>query len=249
MLEIKDLKVVYPPSILGTKSVSLHVPEKSIIALLGPNGAGKSTILKSISGMLSTERGKIEQGEVRFQGSVINGSSPLNMGIKGVCHVLEGREVFPSLTVEENLRAATMLRNKDSAKTLEMVFHYFPVLKERLKQRAGYLSGGEQQMLAIARGLMTQPKLVLLDEPSLGLAPIVAKKVYEIVEKINQEQGTTFLIVEQNAHLALSIAHYVHVMTNGYTVFSGQANEVDFAHIRKLYLSEDSDDDASEQVV
>lgn len=238
MLDIKDLKVVYPPSILGAESVTLQVPEKGIVALLGPNGAGKSSTLKAISGLLSIERGRIEQGEVRYQGSVVNGSSPVDMGLKGVCHVLEGREVFPSLTVEENLRSGTLLRQQKVSQTLEMVFHYFPVLKERLKQRAGYLSGGEQQMLAIARGLMTQPKLVLLDEPSLGLAPIVAKKVYEVVEKINKEQGTTFLIVEQNAHLALSVAHSVYVLTNGSTVFSGSVNEVDFSQIRKLYLSD-----------
>lgn len=241
LLEIKDLRVVYPPAILGVQSVKLQVPEKGIVALLGPNGAGKSTTLKAISGLLSTERGRIEHGEVRFQGTVVNGSAPLDMGLRGICHVLEGREVFPSLTVEENLRTGTLIRHHGHAKilqTLEMVFHYFPVLKERLKQRAGYLSGGEQQMLAIARGLMTQPKLVLLDEPSLGLAPIVAKKVYEIVEKINREQGTTFLIVEQNAHLALSVAHSVFVLTNGTTVFSGSVDEADFSHIRKLYLGE-----------
>lgn len=238
MLEIKNLQVVYEPAILGVKSVSLSVRKGGIVALLGPNGAGKSTTLKAVSGLLSTERGHIQSGEVWYEGTKVNGNSALQMGLLGVCHVLEGREVFPSLTVEENLRAGTLLRRDKAKDTLAMVYHYFPILEKRTKQRAGYLSGGEQQMLAIARGLMTQPKLVLLDEPSLGLAPIVSKTVYEIIQKINQEQGTTFLVVEQNASLALSVAESVYVLTNGNTVFSGSSGEVDFTQIRKLYLGE-----------
>lgn len=238
MLDIKNIQVVYDPAILGVKSVSLQVPTGKIVALLGPNGAGKSTTLKAVSGMLATERGRVQSGEIWYEGQLVNGYTALKMGLLGVCHVLEGREVFPSLTVDENLRTGTLLRREKASETLAMVFHYFPVLEKRRKQRAGYLSGGEQQMLAIARGLMTQPRLVLLDEPSLGLAPIVAKSVYEIIQKINKEQGTTFLLVEQNASLALSVADSVHVLTNGNTIFSGSSEEVDFTRIRKLYLGE-----------
>lgn len=238
MLKVNNVQVVYEPAILGVKSVSLNLKKGQIVALLGPNGAGKSTTLKAISGLLSTERGRVQQGEIYYEEQRVDGKSPLEMGQLGVCHILEGREVFPSLTVEENLRTGTLMRRGNTAETYSMVYHYFPILEKRKKQRAGYLSGGEQQMLAIARGLMTQPKLVLLDEPSLGLAPIVAKTVYEIVKKINQEQGTSFLIVEQNASLALSVADSVYVMTNGEIVFSGSAENADLSHIRKLYLGE-----------
>lgn len=238
MLKVNNIQVVYEPAILGVKSASLSLEKGQIVALLGPNGAGKSTTLKAISGLLSTERGRVQQGEIYYEDQRVDGKSPLEMGRLGVCHILEGREVFPSLSVEENLRTGTLMRRGNTAEMYAMVYHYFPILEKRKKQRAGYLSGGEQQMLAIARGLMTQPKLVLLDEPSLGLAPIVAKTVYEIVQKINQEQGTSFLIVEQNASLALSVADTVYVMTNGEIVYSGSVKETDLSHIRRLYLGE-----------
>ncbi|GBO84759.1 MULTISPECIES: ABC transporter ATP-binding protein [Marinobacter] len=229
LLEIDNIEVVYNKSVQVLRGLSLRVPEGAIVALLGSNGAGKSTTLKSVSGLLTLEDGEVTAGEVRFRGKDVKGVPPERLVRDGLFHVMEGRRVFEDLTVEENLIAATyaLSGSKPSlSDSYELVYNYFPRLKERRKQLAGYLSGGEQQMLALGRALIAQPDLIMLDEPSLGLAPLLVEEIFTIVARINREQGTAILLVEQNAAVSLAIASYGYIMENGKIVIDGPADKL-----------------------
>lgn len=217
ILTLNNVEVVYDYVSLAIKGVSLAVPKGGMVALLGANGAGKSTTLKSISGLLAAERGEVRRGEVKFQEHSIRGLMPQNRVKLGIAHVLEGRRVFEHLTPDENLIAASAVRSRhDAARNKDRVYSYFPRLFERRGSAAGYLSGGEQQMLAIGRALMTQPKLLMLDEPSLGLAPFLVAEIFQILSRINREEGLSVLLVEQNAIAALEI------VSHGYLIESGR---------------------------
>ncbi len=224
MLEVNNIEVVYNEVILVLKGLSLKVPKGHIIALLGSNGAGKSTTLKAISGLLKSEDGEVTDGAIIYEGENINNSDPEDIVQKGIFQVMEGRRVFKELTVDENLIAGAYTRKdtENIKKDKEYIYELFPALKRRMNMRAGYLSGGEQQMLAIGRALMARPKLLLLDEPSLGLAPLLVKEIFQKIQEINKE-GTTILLVEQNANLALQIAQYGYIMENGKIVLDGPA--------------------------
>ncbi len=229
LLEIDNIEVVYNKSVQVLRGLSLRVPKGAIVALLGSNGAGKSTSLKSVSGLLTLEDGEVTAGEVRFRGKDVKGVPPERLVRDGLFHVMEGRRVFEDLTVEENLIAATyaLSGSKPSlSDSYELVYNYFPRLKERRKQLAGYLSGGEQQMLALGRALIAQPDLIMLDEPSLGLAPLLVEEIFTIVARINREQGTAILLVEQNAAVSLAIASYGYIMENGKIVIDGPADKL-----------------------
>ncbi|ADP99863.1 ABC transporter ATP-binding protein [Marinobacter adhaerens] len=229
LLEIDNIEVVYNKSVQVLRGLSLRVPKGAIVALLGSNGAGKSTTLKSVSGLLTLEDGEVTAGEVRFRGKDVKGVPPERLVRDGLFHVMEGRRVFEDLTVEENLIAATyaLSGSKPSlSDSYELVYNYFPRLKERRKQLAGYLSGGEQQMLALGRALIAQPDLIMLDEPSLGLAPLLVEEIFTIVARINREQGTAILLVEQNAAVSLAIASYGYIMENGKIVIDGPADKL-----------------------
>jgi len=223
LLAVNNLEVVYHHSVQVLKGLSLAVPEGRIVALLGSNGAGKTTALKAISGLLPLENGAIEAGVVRYRGEDLAGLLPHQIARRGVFQVREGRHVFEDLTVEENLSCASYARRGggELAAALERVYHYFPRLQERRRGLGGYLSGGEQQMLAIGRALVAAPDLMLLDEPSLGLSPVLVEEIFAIVERINREQGTTILLVEQNAHMALQLASSGYIMENGKVVLDG----------------------------
>jgi branched-chain amino acid transport system ATP-binding protein len=228
LLALNNVEVIYDEVILVLRGLSLHVGEGEVVALLGSNGAGKSTTLKAISGLLPSEDGEITEGEITYAGRRIDRLDPARIVRLGICQVMEGRRVFEHLTVEENLRAGAYTRRRDGslADDLELVFDYFPPLAERRRQEAGYLSGGEQQMLAMGRALMARPKLLMLDEPSLGLAPKLVGEIFAIIRRLNDELGTTILVVEQNARLALEIADRAHVMENGRIVLDGPAAEL-----------------------
>ncbi len=228
LLSLNNIEVVYDRVFLAVKSLSIDVPEGGMVALLGANGAGKSTTLKAISGLLKPERGAVTRGEVTFAGRSVLGLDPPERVRLGLAHVLEGRRVFPQLTPEENLIAATsMHRDRGRVRQLiERTFAWFPRLAERAGAKAGYLSGGEQQMLAIGRALMTEPKLLLLDEPSLGLAPLLVDEIFDIIRRINRESGVAVLLVEQNAAMALDIVAHAYLMESGRTVMSGPADVV-----------------------
>ncbi|MFV1986700.1 MAG: ABC transporter ATP-binding protein [Gemmatimonadota bacterium] len=226
MLELNNVEVIYDGVILVLRGLSLSVAEGSIAALLGPNGAGKSTTLKAISGLLKVENGEVTDGTIRFAGEDIRMLDAHRVVQKGIFQVIEGRRVFEHLSVKDNLIAGAYTR-PDRARIssdIERVYDYFPRLGERAKQQAGYLSGGEQQMLALGRALMARPRMLLLDEPSLGLAPLLVRDIFEIVQRINREEGTTILLVEQNARLALSIADHGYVMEGGRVVLDGSAD-------------------------
>jgi branched-chain amino acid transport system ATP-binding protein len=228
MLTLENIEVVYDSVFLAIKGVSLEVPEGGSVALLGSNGAGKSTTLKSISGLLAPERGAVTRGEVRFKGTDLKPLSAPERVRLGIVHVLEGRHVFGHMTPLENLIAASsMHRSRSKVYALaERVLDYFPRLKERGGSKAGYLSGGEQQMLAIGRALMTEPKLLMLDEPSLGLAPNLVEEIFEIVRRIGRETGTGVLLVEQNANAALDIVDRAYLIENGRVVMGGSAQDI-----------------------
>lgn len=239
LLEFKDVEILYSNIILALKGVTLEVSEGSIVSILGSNGAGKSTILKAISGLLALENGRASRGEIYFQGRRITETGPAEIARSGISLVMEGRALFRSLTVEENLKVGTLMRQDGKRKVLEdlhTVLEYFPVLKERKRQTAGTLSGGEQQMLVISMALMTKPKLLLLDEPSLGLAPLLSEHVFEAVKKINADLGTTILLVEQNAYLSLPISDFVYVITNGKVAFKATPEELKGQDISRYYL-------------
>lgn len=246
MLYINNVEAVYSRMILALKGMSLHIPEGKIIALLGSNGAGKSTTLKAISGLLGTEGGQITEGTIEFKGKKINGNPPESIVKDGIFQCMEGRHVFKYLTVEENLVSGAYTRkDRDNFKNdIEDIYNYFPKLKALKNRPAGLLSGGEQQMLAIGRGLMAKPKLLLLDEPSLGIAPLLAKDIFQNIKHINQQEGTSILVVEQNANAALSIADYGYIMENGRVVMEGKvdtlmANE----EVREHYLGVGKDEE------
>jgi branched-chain amino acid transport system ATP-binding protein len=239
MLNLNNVEVIYDDVILVLKGMSLHVSEGKIVALLGSNGAGKSTTLKAISGLLKPEDGAVTDGEIEFQGAPIHNLDAEEIVQRGIFQVMEGRRMFEHLTVEENLIAGGYTRQdrRNLRRDIDLVYQYFPRLLDRRKLTAGYLSGGEQQMLAIGRALMAQPKLMLLDEPSLGLAPLLVQEIFEIVLRINQEQGTTLLLVEQNARLALDVADYAYIMEGGRIVLDGTPDSLkDNADVREFYL-------------
>ncbi len=237
-LLINNISVVYSDVIQVLKGVSLTIKKGMVVSLLGSNGAGKTTTLKAISGLLKPENGKVTEGTIEYDGKSIQNSSPEQITRKGIIQVLEGRQEFKYLTVEENLRVGTATRwGKPFQKDLEMVFGYFPALLARRRSLAGYCSGGELQMLVIGRALMAHPSLLLLDEPSLGLAPLLVKEIFQIIRRINHEQGTTLLIVEQNANMALQIAHYGYVMENGKIVLESDAKELrENPDVKEFYL-------------
>ncbi len=239
MLQLDNIEVLYGGAMLVLKGLSLEVRKGEIVALLGANGAGKSTTLKSISGLLRSEGGTVRSGSVQFLGNQCAGQSADQMVRNGVFHVMEGRRVFEDLTVEENLQIGGYTRSDRTGcrRDLEMVYDLFPRLRERRGQQAGYLSGGEQQMLAIGRGLMAAPRLLLLDEPSLGIAPLLVLEIFELIRKINQEKGTTILLVEQNANVALGIAHRAYLMEGGRVVMDGPAEQLrSNPAVREFYL-------------
>jgi len=225
LLSLNNVEVVYDRVFLAVKSVSIDVPEGGLVALLGANGAGKSTTLKSISGLLAPERGEVTRGEVTFAGRDLAALSPPERVRAGIAHVLEGRRVFGQLTPEENLLAATSMHNDRAhvKRLMERAFTWFPRLTERAGAKSGYLSGGEQQMLAIGRALMTEPKLLLLDEPSLGLAPFLVDEIFDIIRRINKEAGVAVLLVEQNAAAALEVAETAYLIENGRVVMNDTA--------------------------
>ena len=226
VLEINNIEVIYEDVILVLRGLSLSVPEGEIVALLGSNGAGKSTTLKAVAGLLSSEHGEVTQGNVVYQGRKITRANPAEIVRMGISLVMEGRRVFEHLTVHENLTTGAYTRRSGVAGDLDLVYESFPRLKDRRNQQAGYLSGGEQQMLAIGRSLMSKPKLMMLDEPSLGLAPLLVEEIFGRVKSLNTEIGTTVLLVEQNARRALEIADHAYVMENGRIVLEGPAAEL-----------------------
>ncbi|WP_096201513.1 ABC transporter ATP-binding protein [Bacillus sp. FJAT-45350] len=228
MLRLSNVEVVYSKIILVLKGMSLEVPDGKIVALLGSNGAGKSTTLKAISGLLKSDGGQVVDGQIEFDGKNINGIDPDRIVKDGIFQCIEGRRVFKHLTVEENLMAGAYTRkDRNNIKSdLERVYHYFTKLKMLRNRHAGLLSGGEQQMLAIGRGIMAKPKLLLLDEPSLGIAPLLVKEIFQNIKQINQEEGTSILVVEQNANVALSIADFGYIMENGRIVMEGPVDSL-----------------------
>ncbi len=217
LLSVNNIEVIYDHVILVLKGVSLQVPEGGIVALLGANGAGKSTTLKAISGLLRTERGEVTKGSIELLGAPIHRGGPAEVVRHGIVQVMEGRHVFEHLTVEENLLtgAYTQRNGRSLKRDLDLVYGYFPRLAERRSSQAGYISGGEQQMVAIGRALMARPKLMLLDEPSMGLAPMLVAEIYEIVARLNRDHKVAVLLAEQNATMALRAAQYAYVMENG----------------------------------
>ena len=240
MLSVNNIEVIYDHVVLVLKGVSLEVPEQGIVALLGANGAGKSTTLKAISNLLRAERGDITKGNIEFQGKRIDSLSCAQLVQQGVIQVMEGRHCFEHLTVEENLLTGAYTRKDGAAavqRDLELVYGYFPRLKERRKSQAGYTSGGEQQMVAIGRALMSRPKMILLDEPSMGLAPQLVEEIFEIVEKLNREEGVTFLLAEQNTNIALRYARHGYILENGRVVLDGTAAELrENTDVKEFYL-------------
>ena len=236
MLAVQNLEVVYDDVVLALRGVSLEVPDGKIIALLGANGGGKSTVLRSLSGLLDIHEGTIRKGGVSLDGENISDLKPSKRAKLGIKHVLEGRRVFKELTIEENLRIGGYAARKDLKANLDRVFGLFPILKERRGGTAGLLSGGEQQMLAMGRALMSDPRYLLLDEPSLGLAPLIVAQIRDIIVEINT-QGTGVLLVEQNATMALQIAHHGYVLENGRVVMDRSADELlKDEDIREFYL-------------
>jgi branched-chain amino acid transport system ATP-binding protein len=233
VLEIRNLETFYGP-IMALRGVSLDVNEGQIVTILGANGAGKSTLLKTISGVMDPEK-----GEIKLDGRPIQKQDPDKIVRSGIAHVPEGREVFPFLTVAENLMMGAYTRNDSDGirEDMETVYKYFPILRERRDQQAGTLSGGQQQMLAIGRGLMTKPRVMLLDEPSLGLSPLLIKEIFGIVRRLNREMGVTMILVEQNANAALKMADYGYVLEIGRIVMAGEANKLQESEdIQEFYL-------------
>ena len=239
VLIVNNIEVVYSHVILVLKGVSLKVKKGGITALLGGNGAGKSTTLKSISNLLASERGEVTKGSVTYSNEYIHDLDPSQLVKKGVIQVMEGRHCFEHLTVEENLLtgAYTRTNNKEVKEDLERVYNYFPRLRDRRTSLAGYTSGGEQQMIAIGRALMAHPTMILLDEPSMGLAPQLVKQIFEIVAEINRKEGVTSLLAEQNTNMALQYAEYAYILENGRVVMEGTAESMrDNEDVKEFYL-------------
>jgi len=239
-LVVNNIEVIYNHVILVLKGVSLHVPQGGITALLGGNGAGKTTTLKAISNLLHSERGEVTKGSILYRGDNIASLNPSELVKRGVIQVMEGRHCFEHLTVEENLLTGAYTRAVSKAevnRTLDMVYTYFPRLKERRKSQAGYTSGGEQQMTAIGRALMSKPETILLDEPSMGLAPQLVEEIFGIVKNLNEEEGVSFLIAEQNTNIALRFAHYGYILESGRVVMDGPASELlENPDVKEFYL-------------
>ena len=229
LLSVNNIEVVYDHVILVLKGVSLEVPEGGIVALLGANGAGKTTTLKSISNLLVAERGDITKGTIEFGGESIQGMTANQLVRRGIIQVMEGRRCFEHLTVEENLLTGAYTRPDGASairRDLELVYTYFPRLKERRSSTSGYTSGGEQQMTALGRALMAKPKMILLDEPSMGLAPTLVEEIFEIMQQLNQNEQVTFLLAEQNTNMALRYCRYGYILENGRVVMDGDANSL-----------------------
>ncbi len=240
VLEVNNIEVIYNHVILVLKGVSLKVPKGGITALLGGNGAGKTTTLKSISGLLASERGEVTKGQILYKGQRTAELDPADLVRMGVVQVMEGRHCFEHLTVEENLLTGAYTRSiskGDLNADLERVYTYFPRLKERRKSQAGYTSGGEQQMCAIGRALMSKPETILLDEPSMGLAPQLVEQIFEIVKSVNEQEGVTFLLAEQNTNVALRFAHYGYILESGRVVMDGPAADLrENPDVKEFYL-------------
>ena len=240
LLEVNNIEVIYNHVILVLNGVSLSVPKGSITALLGGNGAGKTTTLKAVSNLLKSERGEVTKGAITYRGENVTDLDPAALVKKGVIQVMEGRHCFEHLTVEENLLTGAYTRTDGAAavrRDLEMVYEYFPRLKERRKSQAGYTSGGEQQMCAMGRALMSRPETILLDEPSMGLAPQLVEQIFQIVKKVNEGEGVTFLLAEQNTNVALRYAHYGYILESGRVVMDGEAAALrENPDVKEFYL-------------
>jgi branched-chain amino acid transport system ATP-binding protein len=240
ILAINNIEVIYDHVILVLKGVSLNVPKKGIVAILGANGAGKTTTLKAISNLLHAERGEVSKGSIIFDGKEIHDQSPNELVRQGCIQVMEGRHCFAHLTIEENLLTGAFTRSDGRAaikRDMERVYEYFPRLRERRNSLAGYTSGGEQQMCAVGRALMSRPKLILLDEPSMGLAPQIVEEIFDIVRDLNAKEGVTFLLAEQNTNMALKYAQYGYILENGRIVLDGDAASLrDNEDVKEFYL-------------
>ncbi len=240
LLEINNIEVIYNHVILVLKGVSLSVPRGGIVALLGANGAGKTTTLKAISNLLHAERGEVTKGNIRFEGERVESLSPNELVRRGCIQVMEGRHCFGHLTVEENLLTGAFTRREGGAaikEDLELVYSYFPRLKERRNSQAGYTSGGEQQMTAIGRALMSRPKMILLDEPSMGLAPQLVEEIFEIVKQLNEDQGVSILLAEQNTNIALRYAQHGYILESGRVVLDGEGKALrENEDVKEFYL-------------
>ena len=240
LLTVNSIEVIYDHVILVLKGVSLEVPEGGIVALLGANGAGKSTTLKAISNLLGAERGDVTKGTIEYRGERVDSLTPSALVQKGVIQVMEGRRCFEHLTVEENLLIGAYTRRDGTQAirdSLDKVYHYFPQLKDRRTAQAGYTSGGEQQMTALGRALMADPKMILLDEPSMGLAPQLVEEIFEIVKQLNEQEGVSILLAEQNTNVALKVADYGYILENGRVVMDGEAESLrENEDVKEFYL-------------
>ena len=240
LLAVNNIEVIYDHVILVLKGVSLEVPKGQIVAILGANGAGKTTTLKAISNLLHAERGEVTKGSIVYDGAKVEASSPNDLVKRGVIQVMEGRHCFEHLTIEENLLTGAYTRADGNAaidQSLEKVYAYFPRLKERRTSQAGYTSGGEQQMCAIGRALMSNPKMILLDEPSMGLAPQLVEEIFEIVNELNKKEGVSILLAEQNTNIALKYADYGYILENGRVVMDGEASALrENEDVKEFYL-------------
>ncbi len=240
LLEVNNIEVLYNQVILALKGVSLTVPKGGITALLGGNGAGKTTTLKAISNLLSSERGQVTKGKILYRGEPVAALDPAALVRKGVIQVMEGRHCFEHLTIEENLQTGAFTRKDGAgaiADNIDLVYSYFPRLKDRSKSLAGYISGGEQQMCAIGRALMAKPETILLDEPSMGLAPQLVEEIFDIIKDLNEKEGVSFLLAEQNTSVALRYAHHGYILESGRVVMDGPAKELaENPDVKEFYL-------------
>jgi branched-chain amino acid transport system ATP-binding protein len=240
ILSVNNIEVIYDHVILVLKGVSLHVPRGGIVALLGANGAGKTTTLKAISNLLHAERGEVSKGSIHFDGMEIHRQSPNELVRRGCIQVMEGRECFAHLTIEENLLTGAFTRPDGRVairRDLDLVYSYFPRIGQRKNSLAGYTSGGEQQMCALGRALMSKPKMILLDEPSMGLAPQIVEEIFEIVKRLNQQEGVSFLLAEQNTNMALKYAAYGYILESGRVVLDGEAKALrENEDVKEFYL-------------
>ena len=243
MLTIENIEVVYHHTVQALRGLSLEAPEGKIVALLGSNGAGKTTTLKAATRLVELENGRVREGRILFKGKPVERFSPDALVHEGLFHIREGRRIFTELTVEENLIAASnALRTRDLKPAYDRVYDFFPRLKERRKSQAGYTSGGEQQMVAMGRALMSRPETILLDEPSMGLAPQLVEQIFEIVKSVNEKEGVTFLLAEQNTNVALRYAHYGYILESGRVVMGGPAAELrEKPDVKEFYLGMSDD--------
>ena len=245
LISVNNIEVIYDRVILVLKGVSLEVPEKGIVTLLGANGAGKTTTLKAISNLLRAERGEVTKGSIIYRGERVDAMTPSELVVRGVTQVMEGRHCFEHLTVEENLLTGAYTRRDGRAAIqadLELVYEYFPRLKERRTGVAGYISGGEQQMTAVGRALMAKPTVVLLDEPSMGLAPTLVEEIFEIIKKLNENEKVTILLAEQNTNMALRYSQYGYILENGRVVMDGDSSDLlQNEDVKEFYLGVSGD--------